>query len=127
MIFASSKNKFTNELHTNFKIKFESETILFSNPAGQVINQIDSTSISTDISLGRSINNITEWLFYSEPIPGTSNITPGYIVTSKEPQFSTNGGVYSSSLVVTLSLNSDFAKIDFLQNMHQCAKSILVL
>ena len=65
-------------LHTNFKIASEGETLILTNPSGELVDMVDSIEIPTDVSFGRQPDGDDEWYFYSEPTPGTANNTDGF-------------------------------------------------
>ena len=90
-------------LHTNYKIKSEGETIIFSDSLGQIWDQVNTGYIPPDISRGRQPDGGTSWHYFDEATPDSSNTTGSYAGTVPEPQFSLPGGIYSGSVVVSLS------------------------
>ena len=112
-IFWADKLNFGN--HTNFGLSRSGEFIgLYSN-TGVNIDKIAYNPQEPDISYGRNINNISEWGFFFNPTPNTTNNTPIYSSTirAEKPSFSINGGVYSSSQTVSLTTSSATAEIRY--------------
>jgi len=103
IVFASDKNKTTGELHTNFKISAAGEEIILTDAGEQIVDQLEPTPIPANISLGRSIDDPSQWLFYSDATPGSINNTEGYTAFSEEPVFSYEGGFYSGRISIELS------------------------
>ncbi len=107
LIFASEKNRFDpGNLHTNFKIKSEGESIFLSNSAGVVIDSISAIQLYGDISYGRNFNDFNNFTYFNAPTPGEANGGNGYseLITEK-PIFSLTGG-YISGTSVSLSSES---------------------
>lgn len=113
IVFASDKDRSLGELHTNFKISSAGESIILVDSFGFIIDQVDSTAIPSDISLGRSLSEPSEWLFYQNSTPGGANNTSGYSAFSEVPTFSLAGGFYNSSIVLELSTESGLNDIYF--------------
>jgi len=113
LIFASGEDEGSNEtnLHTNFKIASEGEMILLTNSAGEIVDLVDSTAIPRDISYGRQPDGSDNWLFFSEPTPQAPNNTEGFGEYCETPQISHQGGFYSGTVIISLSINSDTHQI----------------
>lgn len=115
LIFASDKN-YTSEaphLHTNFKIKAGGETLLLTDSTGFVIDRINSLEISSDLSWGRQPDGGTEWLFFTEPTPGSSNTTDGFAAYSPAVIFSKKAGFYEGSISVELTTSNTNSEIRY--------------
>ena len=96
----------SSELHTNFKISSNLETITLSNSSGEIIDQLTVENLPPDTSLGVNANNL-DLVIYSETTPGyqnSNNYFSGAIVESVT--FSNNGGFLSESISLSLSGNS---------------------
>jgi hypothetical protein len=72
VVFASSKNRLGNELHTNFKISSEGENIILSKN-GIIIDQMFPISLDENISYGRLPDASFETYELYMPTPGNSN------------------------------------------------------
>lgn len=90
IVFASGKDRYGAELHTNFAVSADGEVILLTHPTGVMIDQIPPTPIPTDISFGRQPDATGPWVFFNEPTPGASNTTPGYQISG--PVIASHGG-----------------------------------
>ena len=100
-------------LHTNFKIKSSGETLILSDQEGNKVDSLFSGNIPVDISKGRYPDGGSTWMFFTEPTPGSDNITLGYEEgsSSEEPQFSSSGGFYSDPVRLFLTTDSPLATI----------------
>ena len=98
-------------LHTNFKIASEGETIILTNPSGAIEDMVDSTAIPTDISYGRQPDGSDTWSFFPEPTPQGPNNTEGFGDYCETPQISHQGGFYPGPVIITLSISSDSHQI----------------
>ena len=81
VVFASGKDRRDPEgeyLHTNFKLAFNDEWVVFSDPAGRLIDEIGYNDMIADISFGRDRSDPARWLYYPAPTPGTENFTQGF-------------------------------------------------
>ena len=80
--------------HTNFQLSLAGEEIgLFSN-AGELIDSIRYGQQASDISFGRYPDGADSLVFFDQPTPGASNISPGLSGIAPNPQFSMSGGFY---------------------------------
>ncbi len=95
-------------LHTNFKLSNSGEEIGLFDNAGSLIDSYIFEKQVTDVSMGRSHSNPVEWLFFSDPTPGTANLTAGLSsnLQSTAPVVSLKSGFYRGSQTVTLTSSS---------------------
>jgi len=121
LIFASDKNYLTenNYLHTNFKIKSDGETLLLSDSTGFVIDQVMTIKTLSDQSWGRQPDGSTEWFYFNQPTPGTSNTTIGYSAYSSPVEFSFAAGFYQSTISVDITCASANAEIRYTTNCSE--------
>jgi diguanylate cyclase (GGDEF)-like protein/PAS domain S-box-containing protein len=62
------------ELHTNFKLSRNGETISLTSPDGnKIIDEINYPEILTDFSYGRDLNDISKWKYFSYSTPLAAN------------------------------------------------------
>lgn len=97
----------SSNLHTNFKISSNSETITLSDSSGGIIDQLTIENLPPDTSLGVNENN-PNLVIFSETTPGyqnSNNYFTGTIVESVI--FSNNGGFLNESINLSLSGNSN--------------------
>ncbi len=74
VVFASGKNILNpNELHTNFKISSDGESLFLSNNAAQLIDQMEPINLSEDKSYGRSPDGSDNFLPFIFSTPNSSN------------------------------------------------------
>lgn len=112
IVFASNKDRLGAELHTNFRISSEGETIILANHNGFVIDQLGAIPIPTNISYGRNNNdNTSDWLFFPSPTPRSKNSSDGYFAVSEYPVFSITGGFYTNSISLDLTASSTATEI----------------
>ncbi|MFC1569437.1 CotH kinase family protein [bacterium] len=115
LVFASDKDYLTENpyLHTNFKLKAGGETLLLTDTTGFVVDQITSLEITSDLSWGRQPDGGSDWLFFTEPTPGTANHGTGFTAFSSPVTFSKSGGFYQSNVSIELTTDSPTAEIRY--------------
>jgi hypothetical protein len=104
---------FAGNLHSNFSIASAGETIVLTRPDGVIADQLEAVSLPTDISVGRSIENINEWVYFSEATPGLPNTTQAFGEILDPPLFSQTGGLYDYDFDLTISHTDEDAVILF--------------
>jgi len=91
------------EPHTNFKLsRAGGDTVTFCDPTGRVLDRIPLSSMPTDHSYGRSLG-YAGFYYYNQPTPGAENGT-GYYGYASNPTFSQDGGEYTGSVQVSISI-----------------------
>lgn len=103
LVFASENNSTETELHCNFKLSQQGESILLSNPGGILIDQMDSVLHYTDISYGHDPSGSGLLKYFSIPTPLSDNDTEGYAGILGPPQLSHESGFYEHSIEVMAS------------------------
>jgi hypothetical protein len=93
-------------LHTNFKISSESETISLSNASGEIIDQLIIENLPPDTSLG--VSGISgDLVIFSETTPEHENSNNFFLgAIDSSVIFSHNSGFLSESISLSLSGNS---------------------
>jgi hypothetical protein len=92
-----------NELHTNFKMNADGESIYLTNPSSVLTDSIRIGMLPLNASYGRSAKNQNVWAIFTEPTPKSENLGTEYSGESAGiPIFSAPGMVYSSTLKVKL-------------------------
>ena len=62
-------------LHVSKKLKAKGESVILIDSDGiTVVDSVTYESQTTDISMGRNIDNMDEWIFYNNPTPGAANL-----------------------------------------------------
>jgi hypothetical protein len=74
VIYASGKDKVTENIHTNFRLS-DDETLLLTNRYSEILVELTIAPLMADISRGVLGD---KWVFYSEPTPGKANSTHGF-------------------------------------------------
>jgi hypothetical protein len=90
-------------LHTNFKLNKDGETLFISDPQGNIADSVTIGSIPTDVSYGRKPDGSSAWFYFSKPTPGDSNLSSPFTGMAGEPLFSLPGGIYQGGINVILS------------------------
>ena len=75
LIFASGKDKITENVHTNFRLA-DHETLVISNQYKEILIELTIDPLLEDISRGIKDE---EWVYFSEPTPGKENSTHGFM------------------------------------------------
>ena len=114
IFFASGRNINTGlSLHTNFKLtQTSSETILFSDQGGVVLETISIAPTRADHSRGRTPNGGATWQVFSAPTPGVANGV-GFDDYAALPQFSIPAGFYGGAQSVSISTSTAGASIRY--------------
>lgn len=100
------------ELHTNFSISTDGETIQLTEPNGTVADSAAPVELICDVSYGRAVDGGAEWVYFAEPTPGAANESSvAYAGIVKTPQFSQASGFYTSPFDLTLSSEDTDAAI----------------
>lgn len=90
-------------LHLGFKLSGSGESIFLIDTNGvTVLDQIYFSEQYDDISYGRYPDGSESWYFLSQPTPGTGNISNGLTDKANPPEFSLEGGFFSTSQDITI-------------------------
>ncbi|MBQ6647023.1 MAG: lamin tail domain-containing protein [Clostridia bacterium] len=95
--------------YTNFRLSStEGETLVFSDPTGQVLDICYLGAQYSDISYGR-LGSSTDsgFVYLTESTPGRQNVGTGYAEHMDAPSFSQPGGLYPAGTVLTLNLSCE--------------------
>ena len=87
-------------IHANYRLSALGETIVLSNSSGYILDKLVVPKLETDNSYGRDFDQ--GGLFYYEtPTPGAKN-GEGFSGYAAQPTVSPAGGVYASSVTVSM-------------------------
>ena len=92
-----------NELHTNFKISADGESLYLTNPSGALADSVRLGALQTNYSYGRTLKDPTVWAAFDTSTPGQENSGDG--VSGEDPGkpvFSLPGGIYSGAIKIVL-------------------------
>ena len=104
IVFASGKDLKGSELHTNFKISADGESIYLVNPGGSLVDSVRLGALRVNTSYGRTVKDPSAWAVFTTSTPGKENtgasFQPGNVGL---PVFSLPGGIYQTAQKVSLS------------------------
>jgi hypothetical protein len=117
-VWASGRNEVSaGNYHVSFRLtqtKPEPDWIVFSDPAGNILELHQLAITQQDHSRGRVTNGGDAWGIFTTPTPGYSNAnSTAYIAYTKQPMVSDTGGFYTSSLAVTITTDEPDSKIRY--------------
>ncbi|MCQ2975112.1 MAG: CotH kinase family protein [Bacteroidales bacterium] len=104
LIICNEKDKGKN---TNFKLSSDGETIVLSNPEGELIDKKEIPSLYEDRSYGRISNGNEKWAEFDEATPGKDNANP----KTATPKFSLPAGFYPNIQNIKISCDDQDAEI----------------
>ncbi|NLO18794.1 MAG: hypothetical protein GX121_02775, partial [Ignavibacteria bacterium] len=96
--------RFYKELHTNFSLSKEGETVFLWNNKAELVDSLSFPELKADISYGRYPNGENEFAYFYPSTPSFENANPCYAF-AEEPEFSIEAGWHSQELSLTF-LNS---------------------
>jgi len=107
VVWAGSTNDFPNRnpYHATFGISSGGEPVVLTAADGAtVLDEYPALAIPGGKSMGRQPNGTGPLHFFDSPTLGSANTTPGTIAeTLPPPTFSLPGGIYTSSVAITIS------------------------
>ena len=93
----------SNGLHTNFKLSAEGEEIAIFDANGTLLDSLSYTGQESNISMGRVCDGCSDWVFFTEATPGTSNVGVNYKgLVQNEPYFYPMGGIFNKAVEVEI-------------------------
>jgi hypothetical protein len=113
VVFASGKDKVEQNVHTNFQLSREGETVVLTAPSGALCDEIFTGGIPIDMSMGRRADSVSDWVWYDLPTPGAINDTEPFPGFTGQVIAEPSAGVYPSALQVVLLTTSPDAEIRF--------------
>ena len=102
VVFASDKNTYRSNWHTNFKISASGEILILSDASGFNLDQVEIPASLPDVSYGRISDGSLPWIF-QESSPGSANTGKRIQDYADSVSVSLPGGFYSSPVSVELS------------------------
>lgn len=99
VIFASNKDKFTTELHTNFSLKSDGESLLLYDNNQNLLDEIESTLIEGDHSFGRTTDGNEMWTHF---FTSTPNMPNNEGIKQAPITFSHTVGIYNEPFLLSL-------------------------
>ena len=89
-------------LHTNFRLRSGFETLSLFDPQSNLIDSIFVPELKADVSIGRSQNSSGNPVVFSEPTPGSENVSNGFLGVLPDPAVSLSPGVYSEAIALSV-------------------------
>ncbi|MBN2001626.1 hypothetical protein EH223_12660, partial [candidate division KSB1 bacterium] len=113
LIWCSGKDISDSELHTNFKLSREGETVLLSSTTGMIVDSLSFPALPADMSYGRYPDGSVNFVISENPSPAAANSFSEVNIFAAAPVFSKLPGFYDGSLSVELSTTTDGAQINY--------------
>lgn len=99
-VFASKQQSTAAEFHTGFALSKNGDTVVLSDPSGNVLEQVELPTLGTDVSYGRTPDGSGTFEVMA-PTPSKANA-----VAVSAPRFSAQSGFYGTDFALTLSAAS---------------------
>ncbi len=117
-IWASGRNEVSGgHYHTNFKLtqtKDDTENIVFSDPFGTILDQVQLEITQKNHSRGRTINGGANWGIFTSPTAGTSNNSVTvYASYTQKPQMSLPAGFYAEPISIEITTTEPISQIHY--------------
>jgi len=93
-------------LHTNFKISKEGESIYLFNAASELIDSSKALAVDDDTSFGRFEDGDSSWFYFNQPSPGFKNADPVEILSDDSVLFNAQSGFYAQPFNLAMKLSS---------------------
>ncbi|OGU42490.1 MAG: hypothetical protein A2X61_02735 [Ignavibacteria bacterium GWB2_35_12] len=108
----AGRSYYSSELHTDFKLSSEGETLYIWNPQGVLIESMSFPALTSDISYGRYPDGNSNMEYFSPSTPGEQNQKgfPGY---TEEPKFNIPAGWYNNRLLLRFENNNPDLQIRY--------------
>ncbi|MDP6824476.1 MAG: CotH kinase family protein [Dehalococcoidia bacterium] len=102
LVFASGKDRYGAQLHSNFKIDLNGETLTLVDPQGLLIDTHFTGVLLGDVSRGRFADGEPDIFFFDEPTPEAANDTVRWLGIADPVVFSMPGGMYAGPVSLEL-------------------------
>ena len=105
--------------HLDFKLSGTGEQLGLYTPIS--LQHIDSYVYGTlfeNISLGKNPSDNLQWVYFTNPTPGSINIGPVFFGITPSPLFSLSGGFYDTPFSITISSSDPSDQIYFTEDSH---------
>ncbi|RPH90443.1 MAG: hypothetical protein EHM72_19105, partial [Calditrichaeota bacterium] len=102
LIWCSGKAKSSAQLHTNFKLDRDGESVILSSADGTTIDERHFPLINENYSYGRRTDGDDEFVIFSHPTPNGENAAAVGPIYALPPRISLPPGFYPKSIVVEL-------------------------
>jgi len=116
IIFASDENVLDTYAHTNFKLSKDGEPLIFSDPSGNVVDQIQIPALEQDNSYGRLAADQTAWSYYANPTPGAANDDASTYDFNVPPIFTLEQAFHTAATQIALTCEGANCTIRYTSN-----------
>ncbi len=100
-VYASELDKYeNNELHANFAVSRDGDTVCLFSPEGMMLDKLQSGAFLNDVSYGR--DDAGKLAYFAKSTFGAAN-GKGYAGVTAIPSFSTAPGIYAGTIQIELS------------------------
>lgn len=97
----------TTQLHTNFKLDADGETVYLTKPTGELADSVKIGILKLNSSYGRSLKKELDWAIFTTATPNRENSGEEFSTEKPaNPIFSSPGGIYPSAVTLKLSAPS---------------------
>jgi hypothetical protein len=119
----TGKHYYSNELHADFKLAREGETVYLWDPGGWLIDSLSYENLQTDVSIGRYPDGSSNIQLFTSTTPEKQN-QAGFAGTASEPVFSIKGGWFNNKIDLILETKDQQAKIYYSTDGSEPADSL---
>ncbi|MFH1049677.1 MAG: lamin tail domain-containing protein [bacterium] len=100
------------EIHTNFKLDRDEGTVYLWNASGSILDSLKYDNLMTDVSYGLEPDGAGVLKYFEPSTPGKNNQN-SFLDIAKSPEFSNDGGWFTSTQFVTLNSKEPNGEIYF--------------
>ena len=97
--------------HTNFKLDGDGEEIILSDPNGIGIDSRQFDEIPTDISFGRTLDDIEVWAYFDIPTPLEPNGDESFLGITETPVIFPGGGFFIGDTEIQIEWTAENSNI----------------
>lgn len=119
----TGKHYYSNELHADFKLSRERETIYLWDHTACLIDSINYENLQADVSIGRYPDGSDIIQLFTSPTPEKQN-KAGFAGTASEPFFSIKAGWFNNKINLILETKDQQAKIYYSTDGSEPADSL---
>ncbi len=94
-------------LHAGFRLSGDGESVLLSDPAGQLVDVHRVPRLKSDVSFGRNPDAPAHWGAFAVPTPGAANQPPAYAGVTEVPSWRLASGSYAEPVTLSLAAPAD--------------------
>lgn len=115
LVWASGKDQpephEDNNLHANYSIGSSGESVILTDPDGELLDEITFADLPSDVSYGSYPNGDGDMHIFTEPTPQSPNSEVHFQDQVNPPEFSELGGFYNNTLTLEITADNQAAAI----------------